>query len=539
MGRTYSRRELLRLAAAGAGAAWLAACGGNGSAAEDDDPEAPALLLRPELANGSPAGRLRLGILRETNFLTQPLNDLEQQLVHARLLAVDPRAGTLHGDLATTLEVVDPLELRFELRPNVFFHPDDESLAAPVTAEHVRRSLEAQQAVEGSLFAAAVSAVETPDARTVVLRLTGPFAFLFELLASPDASIRGDTNYSAFRSKVGAGPFVPSGQDSTGHVLLANPRYHQPSYPRLQQINALSFEDARALDEAFIGSRTDVRHHARPADAVAAKRERPDILQTSRPARALIGLGLSLLPAKGGIATHYVEAFQDERVRRAVSLALDRPALAALDEGFVASPTGAGFGADSLPYAELNAHPLYTPNPAEAARLLDAAGHPRLSFRIDTPALDDIRAGASLVGAQLREAGFDALVRYVDSADWEQLFLAGDFEAALFELRTLSTPGVGLRLHTTGGLDGRFSLWGYSNPVVDAAVSRALSQLLPTDRGAAIRESQRILLEQVPAMFPLVTPAEVASVGPRVSGYEFDAYEFNASWLAANWERVT
>ena len=38
-------------------------------------------------------------------------------------------------------------------------------------------------------------------------------------------------------------------------------------------------------------------------------------------------------------------------------------------------------------------------------------------------------------------------------------------------------------------------------------------------------------------MFPLVTPYEVASLGPDVVGYEFNAFEFNSGWLAADWER--
>ena len=52
-----------------------------------------------------------------------------------------------------------------------------------------------------------------------------------------------------------------------------------------------------------------------------------------------------------------------------------------------------------------------------------------------------------------------------------------------------------------------------------------------------IREAQRVLLEEAPGMFPLVTPLEFASLGPRVRGYAFDAFDFNAGWLAAEWER--
>ena len=71
----------------------------------------------------------------------------------------------------------------------------------------------------------------------------------------------------------------------------------------------------------------------------------------------------------------------------------------------------------------------------------------------------------------------------------------------------------------------------------DAAVNTALSQLVPAYRSNATRQAQRVLLERAPGMFPLVTPVETASIGPRVAGYEFDAFDFNPGWLAAEWER--
>lgn len=537
--RTYSRREALRVASgfgALAAGGWLGIACGGGSDGAEATPTPPPILTRPEDALGDRSGRLRLGVVRTPDLATQPLSRLEQMLAYSRLVAVDPRDASLHADLANEFEVVEPLVVRFSLRPGVFFHPDTDDLAVPVTADSIKLEFE-RLADEGvSPFADVIDQVEVPDSSTLVLRLRAPFALLFDLLAAPEASIRGQSRYGAFAEEVGSGPFVPAGQDSTGHALLANERYHDVGLPRLEQVNVLHFEDEAELDAAFAGSEMDIRRHP---SALSLERtiDRPGTQQLSRPARTLRGLGLSMLPSKGGVPTIHVEAFQDERVRRAVSYALDRSALAAADGGTIASPVGAAHGADSLSASELATNELYQYDPIEAVRLLEAATDAPVEFRVLASPSAGSRTFNSLIEGHLREVGFDTLVRVEDQATWSPAFFAGNFEAALFELSGLNTPDIGLRLHMTGGLDGRFSLWGYSNPVFDAAATAALSELIPSRRAAAMRQSQRVLLQEAPGMFPLATPNEFASVGPRVSGYEFDAFDFNAGWLAAQWER--
>jgi ABC-type transport system substrate-binding protein len=172
---------------------------------------------------------------------------------------------------------------------------------------------------------------------------------------------------------------------------------------------------------------------------------------------------------------------------------------------------------------------------AQAQALLQAAGQSGLSFRIQLPDLDPLRSYGQLVAEQLSEAGFQPHPLVQDAKGWQTAFTAGDFEAVVFEIGGLDTPDIGLRLHTAQGVDGRYSLWGYSNPVYDAAVRTALSQLNPADRARESRKAQRLLLDDVPAMFPIAAPLEQARVANRIQGYEYGAYDFNLAWLAAGW----
>lgn len=535
--RTYSRRDVLRLAGGISGLVSLSWYGlGCSTDVEQPVPAGPiSLQSRQETFNGRHTGRLRLGVRRKSDYSAVPLSRFEKMLVYSRLIAVDPRDATIYSDLATHFEIVDSLKVVFRIRPNVFFHHDALGVAVPITSERIQRDFH-RRAEDGTyLFSEVIERVTAPEANTLVVELRAPFAALFEFLSAPEAGIRGESGYRTFLEPVGSGPFVPAGQDLSGYVLFANPNYYEVGYPRLEEISVLHLPKEVDLDGAFFAGQLDVREHPTIASLENA-RERADVRKVNRYSRSQRGLGLSLLPRKHGETTRYVQAFQDERVRRAISISLDRSTLATLDNGAISGPVGAAHTADALPVAELIQHPLYRHDPLEANRLLAAAGAEGIEFEIITSKTFEPNRYMQLVESQLRNVGLRAKLRVEDHNDWKRSFLAGDFEMTLFELHGLDTPDMGLRLHTTDGLDGRFSLWGYSNPIFDSAVASALSELIPDRRADAMREAQRILLDEVPGMFPLTTPLEFASVGQHVFGYEFDAFDFNIGWLASEWE---
>ena len=55
------------------------------------------------------------------------------------------------------------------------------------------------------------------------------------------------------------------------------------------------------------------------------------------------------------------------------------------------------------------------------------------------------------------------------------------------------------------------------------------------ERARLSREAQRLLLDDVPAMFPVGASSEYALLANGVEGYDFGAYDFNTGFLAANW----
>lgn len=515
-----------------------------GCTAGEDDPEVspeavPGSRIRvrsPLPATSRPAslGELHLGALL---FGVGPdgLDATSRFLTYSRLVGLDPRSAAVYGDLAREIELPEPLTVRIGLREGTFFHPDSDGRALPLTADAIARDF-AQRASEGLfLFTDVLQDVEASSETELILRLRAPFSLLFEFLGREDASIRGEGEYAAVRAPFGSGPFLPSRLDDTTLTLRPSPLLKGESAPRVSQVVMHRAEHPGDLDARFGAGGLHVLHH--PDDgsrrAVASVAGRQEVVRARQRMR---GLALSQLPPRDQASEQAVTAFRDDRVRRALSLALDRRALADLDGGALSGPVGPAFGGDALPAVELQAHPLYQHNQEGALALLRAAGYEGLSVRIahaDTPMLLQM---AQAVVDQLAAAGFQPRLITRPQPDFETAFLNGDFESAFFELDNLTSPDIGLRLHTSGGLDGTRSPWGYSNPVYDAAVRDALSQIDPVLRTRQSREAQRLLLEDVPAMFPLTAPPEFASLAEGVRGYEFDAYDFNAAVLGRQWE---
>ena len=537
---------MLRLGAGALAAALLAAC----TTTEDPEPDptpaetaqpdataAPSLSLaaEPPIPSGGANGLLRLGTVGEPR--------VPPALVYSTLVTVDPRSASIYADLAEFVEQPEPLTLTFHLNEHARFHaPAGDSTANSgsnasdpglINATEIARDFAIRAGAGEFLFSLVVEDVTAVDPRTLQLRLYAPFALLLEQLGNAEtAGVRADAP-STVGTPLGSGPFVPERQEDRSLTLRPHVSYHRLGLPMLGEIRMLAAERERALGAAFAGGALDLQV-LDTADSVSRAIERSDARILARSSRRARGLGLSLVGAKGGRMVRFDPALQDQRVRRALALALDREAIAAYDQSTHAGPVSPAFAADALDPTDLAEHELFQHDPREAASLLQAAGHEGLTFALEGPLAQPVRGLAQLIARQLRAAGFVPTLELVDNARLQADLEQGDFEAIVFELEPIRSPDIGLRLHVSGGLSG-VSPWGYSNPVYDDAVRAALAQIDPAERASASRAAQQLLLEDVPAMLPLPEPVERIAIASAIGGYEYDAYEFNERGLAPFW----
>jgi peptide/nickel transport system substrate-binding protein len=136
----------------------------------------------------------------------------------------------------------------------------------------------------------------------------------------------------------------------------------------------------------------------------------------------------------------------------------------------------------------------YAYDPAEAERLLDAAGFPRQAdgwrFKLNhdyIPYGDDYKRTGEFVRQALRKVGIDVTLRSMDLATWtKNVFTDYNFQLVSSWGANWQDPQLGVEQHYWSKSESKGTPWlnasGYANPEMDAALEDAQTQLDPAKR---------------------------------------------------------
>ncbi|MDE6735133.1 MAG: peptide-binding protein [Desulfovibrio sp.] len=223
--------------------------------------------------------------------------------------------------------------------------------------------------------------------------------------------------------------------------------------------------------------------------------------------------------------------FKDVRVRRALSLAIDRHALV---KGVLLGQGVAAFG----PYkpGSWAAHPTLKPvaqDVAEAKRLLAEAGFTPdkdgmlrrdgrpLAFSILTNQGNEQRIlTATLIQSQLRAIGVEARIRTVEWAAFIREFVnKGRFDAVILGWTIPQDPDIFQIWHSSQAHDGGLNFIHYMNPQVDVLLEQARTTPDRAKRAALYARVQEILADEQPYCF-LFVPYALPVVQRRFMGIE-------------------
>ncbi|MDP2326685.1 MAG: ABC transporter substrate-binding protein [Dehalococcoidia bacterium] len=176
---------------------------------------------------------------------------------------------------------------------------------------------------------------------------------------------------------MGTGPFIQeSWAAKEGQEFVRHPDYFEEGRPYLDRVSGRVYDDDNTLQAGFITSNV-FNYEAANVDVAN------QLLQQAKDAVLFMYKGAQGANVNGFHFQMKNPTWQDERVRRAFSMAIDRPEWAAARFGIDAEASGNGYSTGPMAWKVLHDEvpdlstqgPWYQYNPAEAAALLTAAGY--------------------------------------------------------------------------------------------------------------------------------------------------------------------
>jgi peptide/nickel transport system substrate-binding protein len=287
-----------------------------------------------------------------------------------------PTDMTLKGDLAESwTSSPDARVWTFKLRQGVKWHNVPPLNGREFVAADVKYCFEAY-AKEGaqSFTFQEIEGIETPDKHTVRIHLKTPNVMFPQNVAEPITVLFSrevlEEDGDLKKRFIGTGPFMLKEHTRKVRVVLArNPDYWDKGRPYVDEYIILSTPDAATRMAAFRTGQSDFIWLASPSEVETVRKTNPNAVVQSYH-NTLTPFGVAVSQDK--------PPFNDVRVRRAVSMAIDRQKQAdTLFEGHGII----GWGVPYIYYTDkqptlAQLGPWWQYRPAEAKKLLAEAGHP-------------------------------------------------------------------------------------------------------------------------------------------------------------------
>jgi peptide/nickel transport system substrate-binding protein len=304
-------------------------------------------------------------------------------LVHNRLVRysfADEASGyldlSLKGDLAESWQgSPDQRVWTFKIRRGVKWQNVPPLKGREFTAADVKYCFEAyaKEGVQTFTFQE-IEGMETPDSHTLRVHLKTPNALFPQNIAEPVAVIFSkevlEEDGDLKKRMIGTGPYILKEHNRKVRIVLQrNPDYWDAGRPYVDEYVILSAPDAATRMAAFRTGQSDFLPLQAPSEVEAVRRTNPNaVVQAQTPAITPFGLALA----------QDRPPFNDVRVRRALSMAIDRQRMVdTVFEGHGLLTAGVPwiYYQDTKPTAK-DLGPWFQYRPAEAKKLLAEAGHP-------------------------------------------------------------------------------------------------------------------------------------------------------------------
>jgi peptide/nickel transport system substrate-binding protein len=409
----------------------------------------PASLLGSDVGPAKRGGVLRVRGWDPPHFDPQQtrafMTMTTLSFVYSKLLrhkvgaGVAPGTFTLEPDLAERWEQPDDTTWLFYLRKGVRWHNKPPVNGRELTADDVKFTVTRFLTLKGNperYLLESVERVEAVDRYTVKFVLSAPYVWLPNKLANalctwivaPEVVEKyGDLKKA--ESAIGTGPFVLERHEpNVKAVFKRNPNYFRPGQPAVDGVEWMIVDD----DSTGLAMYRTGQLDAGPWTWWSVRQQDLDALKKSHPRltyQDVLGNMVYAISLRND-----QPPFADVRVRRAISLAIDRQAIldAVWVRGEASGPMPRGMREWSLPIDQLGEGARYfRHDPKEARRLLAEAGYPN-GFKAPLTATagygQDMVDAVQLVLRDLKEVGINAELKLQEYGAYQSTTLQGKFE---------------------------------------------------------------------------------------------------------------
>lgn len=384
------------LATIGSASALVSCDGSGGGEARTSARDSVILAIRPE-----PPG------LDPTTGSAAAIGSMTVTSIFEGLTRVNEAGDVLPGLAQAWTISDDATHYTFHLEENVVFS-DGTAFDADDVKFTFTRNAGADSTSKRKAYFTQMTSIETPDPFTVEITIARPNAFFLFNLAEPVSAIVAPESAATNRiSPVGTGPYMLARWQQGSRVqLVANPLYRRPEQVRIKNVEFRFIEDPASQVAAMLAEEIDAILYLEAKEAVS-QFENDDRFDT------IIGTteGETILAMNNARAP-----LDDVRVRRAISLAIDRQAVIDGAEFGYGIPIGSHFAPHHPDHIDLTG--VYPFDPVAARRLLDEAGYDEIELTLKVPTFSYTRRSAEIIASQLSKVGITASIEPLEFANW-------------------------------------------------------------------------------------------------------------------------
>ena len=385
--------------------------------------------------------------------------------------------GSVQPGLAASWTISDDgLSYTFQLREGVTFHDGTTFEASDVVFSLDRARAEDSTNAQKALFAG-IESVEALGDSSVRIDLAAPQGnFLFNLAWGDAVMVAPESIGDIKNLPIGTGAFRFEQWRRGDQISLSRNADYWGEAASLEAATFKFISEPTAAYAAMLAGDIDA-FYSYPAPENLAQFERDPrftVLSGNTEGETILAMNNQQAP------------FDDIRVRKAVSHAIDRQAIIDGAMFGYGTPIGSHFAPHNPDYVDLTDNAAF--DPALARDLLAQAGYAEgFSTTLKLPPPSYARRGGEIIAAQLREVGIEAEISFLEWAQWlEQVFRGYDYGLTIVS----HTEPMDINIYARP--DYYFQ---YDNPDFQALIETLAVESDPAARSALLAQAQTTIAE--------------------------------------------